>query len=160
MKTGFAMRHAVPEDAGAIRDLVRQAYAKWVPLVGREPKPMGADYDQAVREHIVWVATDNQKVVAVLELIPNTDHLLVENLAVALSHQGQGIAKQLMELAELTVNELGMSELRLYTNELFAANLSLYNSIGYVETQRQDFPHLGGTNNTTVFMTKRVEASQ
>ena len=43
---------ARPEDAPAIRDLTRAAYAKWVPVIGREPKPMGADYDLAVRAHL------------------------------------------------------------------------------------------------------------
>jgi hypothetical protein len=37
------LRQATAADAGAIRDLTREAYAKWVPLIGREPKPMTAD---------------------------------------------------------------------------------------------------------------------
>ena len=35
-------------DIGAIRDLTRAAYAKWVPLIGREPRPMTADYEAAI----------------------------------------------------------------------------------------------------------------
>jgi hypothetical protein len=45
------------EDAEAVRLLVRRAYAKWVPVLGREPLPMIADYDRAIREHaidLVW----------------------------------------------------------------------------------------------------------
>ena len=38
-------------DAAAIRDLTRAAYAKWIPVIGREPMPMIADYDEAVRRH-------------------------------------------------------------------------------------------------------------
>ena len=45
------LRQAVATDAPAIRDLTRAAYAKWVPLIGREPKPMTADYAEAVRKH-------------------------------------------------------------------------------------------------------------
>ena len=45
------LRTAAPADAAAIRDLTRAAYAKWVPVIGREPKPMGPDYEAAVREH-------------------------------------------------------------------------------------------------------------
>ena len=37
------LRQAVPADAPAIRELTRAAYAKWIPLIGREPKPMTAD---------------------------------------------------------------------------------------------------------------------
>ena len=43
----------IDPDASAVRELTRTAYAKWVPVIGREPKPMGADYDRAVRDHIV-----------------------------------------------------------------------------------------------------------
>jgi len=44
------IRPAAPEDAASIRDLTRAAYAKWAALIGREPLPMQADYDRAVRE--------------------------------------------------------------------------------------------------------------
>ena len=39
---------ATKGDADAVRSLVRSAYAKWIPVIGREPKPMGADYEHAV----------------------------------------------------------------------------------------------------------------
>jgi hypothetical protein len=45
------IRSATPADAAAIRNIVRAAYAKWVPALGREPLPMQADYERAVREH-------------------------------------------------------------------------------------------------------------
>ena len=31
------LRQAMATDAAAIRELTRAAYAKWVPLIGREP---------------------------------------------------------------------------------------------------------------------------
>ena len=43
------IRSTRPEDAHIVRALVRSAYAKWVPVIGREPLPMVADYDRAVR---------------------------------------------------------------------------------------------------------------
>ena len=45
------LRRAVSADASAVRELSRSAYAKWVPLIGREPMPMTADYERAVSEH-------------------------------------------------------------------------------------------------------------
>jgi ribosomal protein S18 acetylase RimI-like enzyme len=151
-----ALRRAVPEDAIAVRALVREAYARWVPLIGREPKPMGADYAQAIRAHLVWVMDRENQIVAVLEAIPHADHLLVENVAVAPTHQGQGIAKQLMAFAEALAEERGLKELRLYTNERFEANIALYTKLGYIETHRQDFPQLGGTSTVAVFMHKQL----
>ena len=51
IRTG--LRRATPSDAAAIRNLTRAAYAKWVPVLSREPLPMTADYDAAVGDHIV-----------------------------------------------------------------------------------------------------------
>ena len=45
------LRKAGAGDAAAIRALTREAYAKWVPLIGREPRPMTADYAQALKTH-------------------------------------------------------------------------------------------------------------
>jgi hypothetical protein len=50
------LRRAVAADAAAVRALTRAAYAKWVPLIGREPKPMGADYEAAVLRHCIDLA--------------------------------------------------------------------------------------------------------
>jgi len=51
MSEVMVLRPAVAEDAAAIRSLTREAYSKWVPVIGREPKPMQADYAEAVRNH-------------------------------------------------------------------------------------------------------------
>jgi hypothetical protein len=38
------LRQAVPADVAIVRDLARLAYTKWVPVFGREPLPMTANY--------------------------------------------------------------------------------------------------------------------
>ena len=40
MAAVFEFRRAVMPDAGVVRAMTREAYAKWVPVVGREPLPM------------------------------------------------------------------------------------------------------------------------
>jgi hypothetical protein len=45
----------------------------------------------------------------------------------------------------------GMSEIRLYTNAAFSANLVFYQSLGYAETRRE--PFRGGT---TVYFSKSL----
>jgi hypothetical protein len=47
----ITVRSAEATNADAIRALTREAYAKWVPVIGREPKPMIADYVDALRRH-------------------------------------------------------------------------------------------------------------
>src|SRR5262252_3472638 len=64
MSGTLELRRALPADAGAVRDLTRQAYAKWVPLIGREPKPMTADYELAVRRHRFDLLSSNGQLAA------------------------------------------------------------------------------------------------
>jgi len=46
-----SLRLARAEDADAIRALTREAYVKWVGVIGREPLPMKVDYAEALRKH-------------------------------------------------------------------------------------------------------------
>jgi hypothetical protein len=66
----FALRRAKSTDAANIRMLTRSAYEKWVALIGREPKPMTADYERAVREHIIDLYEEGNQLLALIEMIP------------------------------------------------------------------------------------------
>ena len=83
MSEMLELRRAGPADAEAVRALTRHAYAKWVPLIGREPKPMQADYERALREHRVDLAYRDKALAGLIETIAQPDHLLIENVAVA-----------------------------------------------------------------------------
>jgi ribosomal protein S18 acetylase RimI-like enzyme len=136
------VRRATATDADPIRDLVTAAYEGYIPLLGRTPIPMLADYDEAVRVHEVWVLDDGRDgVIGVIELIPHPDHLYLENVAIAPSHQGAGLGRQLLQLAEAEARARGLTELRLLTNERYASNIAMYERYGYVETHRTE--HLG-----------------
>jgi hypothetical protein len=63
------LQRATPADAPAVRQLVREAYTKWVPVLGREPMPMRADYDLAVREHEVDLAYVGGELAGLIEVI-------------------------------------------------------------------------------------------
>lgn len=121
-----------PEDAPAIRELTRQAYAKWVPVIGRQPIPMLADYDIAVREHLIDLLSVGGEYVALVEMIQNIDHLLIENLAVAPAVQGRGYGRLLADHAEAQAKSLGYREIRLYTNKAFTDNIRFYSGLGYM----------------------------
>ena len=69
----FELRRAVAADAAAIREVTRAAYAKWIPVIGREPKPMTADYDEAVRQNRFDLLFVEGKLAAVIETIAQTD---------------------------------------------------------------------------------------
>jgi N-acetylglutamate synthase-like GNAT family acetyltransferase len=147
------MRRATPADAAAVRDLTRTAYAKWIPLIGREPKPMTANYEQAVVDHIIDLYEENNVPVALIEVIPQASSLLIENIAVLPNQQGKGLGDLLLNHAATIARSLHLSELQLYTNAAFVSNIEFYARRGFQEFQREPFPSGG----VTVHMKKMIE---
>lgn len=149
----ITLRRAQPADAPAVGALTRAAYAKWVPLLGREPKPMTADYAVAVRDHLIDLLFVAGDLAALVEMIPQPDHILIENLAVSPDFQGGGHGRRLMGHVEEVAAERGLGTVRLYTNKLFATNLRFYAQLGYVVDGEEAFK--GGY---LVHMSKRITA--
>jgi GNAT superfamily N-acetyltransferase len=147
----FTLRRAVAADATAVRALVRDAYAKWVPVIGREPKPMTANYDTAVRLNRIDLAHVEGELAGLIETIDRSDHLLIENVAVAPQWHGQGFGRALMAHAETVARAAGYREVRLYTNQRFAENVRLYLALGY-RIDREEESVLG----ITVYMSKSI----
>ncbi|BBK36925.1 N-acetyltransferase GCN5 [Allostella sp. ATCC 35155] len=148
-----SIRTATPADAAAVRDLTRAAYAKWVPLIGREPLPMRADYETAVREHRIDLLLVGDRLAGLVEMIDGGSHLLIENLAVDPAMQGRGYGRRLLVHAEQVARALGRPEMQLYTDRAFAANVRLYQRHGYVVAREE--PFLEGF---TVYMRKALPA--
>ena len=147
------LRPAAPADAERVRALVRAAYVKWVPALGRKPLPMAADYDRAIREHELTLLFADGELVALIELIPRADHLYVENVAVRPQSQGKGFGRQLLAHAEEIAAARGLPELRLLANRVFTSNIALYRALGY--RVDREAPFMGGT---AVHMSKSLAA--
>jgi N-acetylglutamate synthase-like GNAT family acetyltransferase len=147
----LTVRPAVSDDVSAMRELARTAYQTYVERMGREPAPMTADYGRAVGAGQAWVAEREHRIVGLLVLVPELDHLLLENVAVAPQAQGMGVGGRLLQLAEDRARLQGLPEVRLYTNEMMNENLAYYPRHGYRETHR-------GTANgfARVFFTKAL----
>ncbi len=150
--TEVRLRRAGPADAPAIRRLTRDVYAKWIETIGREPRPMTADYDLAVCNHWIDILEEAGETVALIEMIPQPDHLWIQNVAVAASRQGGGIGKSLLLHAAETARQEGLSQMRLNTNLAFAANLAFYRHLGFSEAGREPLPDGG----TMVYFAKSV----
>jgi GNAT superfamily N-acetyltransferase len=131
------LRRGRPADAEAVRGLTREAYAKWVPVIGREPKPMTADFEAALRIHCFDLLYVDGVLAALIETVDEGNQLLVENLAVSPAFQGRGLGTKLMAHAEDIAAALGHSRIRLYTNKRFTENLKLYHRLGY-RVDRED----------------------
>jgi ribosomal protein S18 acetylase RimI-like enzyme len=151
MNDSFELRRALPADAEAVRALTREAYAKWVPLIGREPKPMQVDYERAVREHRIDLLYCGGELAALIETIPAADHLLIENVAVVPAFQGRGLGRRLLAHAEALAASMRVGEIRLYTNQRFAENIELYRRLGYGIDREEQL-----STGVAVHMSKRV----
>jgi len=147
----MTIRRAVATDAAAVRDLTRRAYAKWIPLIGREATPATENYDRIVRRDPVDLLLADGELVALVWVVPHPDHLLIENLAVAPAHQGQGLGRRMLAHAEALAAHQGLPEVRLYTNRKFASNVEFYLRHGYGIDREEAF--WGGVK---VHMSKRV----
>jgi GNAT superfamily N-acetyltransferase len=145
------LRLATIDDADAIRWLTREAYAKWVPVIGREPMPMTVDYREALGTHRIDLLYVGTTLAALIETVAEPDHLLIENVAVSPGFQGRGFGRTLLSHAEHLARDRGYVEIRLYTNRLFTSNVRLYLGLGYTIDRQEDF--MGGV---TIYMSKRL----
>jgi GNAT superfamily N-acetyltransferase len=131
-------RRARPGEAAALRDLVRAAYAEWVPLIGREPGPMTDDYAARIAAGEAWVVEADGGLAAAIVLEDGDGALLLDNIAIAPSARGRGLFRDLMGFAEAEARRRGHPCIRLYTHERMARNVALYLAQGYVETHRAE----------------------
>ncbi len=102
-------------------------------------KPMTADYVAAVRDHLIDLLYVAGEMVALIEMVPRTDHLLIENVAVLPAWQRRGHGSALIAHAERLAASLGYCEMRLYTNGLLTGNIRLYRSLGYQPDHEEAF---------------------
>ena len=136
------LRRATPDDVDTIRALVRAAYARWVPIMGREPIPMNADYAKAVERHVIDLHHIDGALAALIEMHPAPNHLFLVNVAVAPAFQGRGLGRALLRHADAVAASLGLGEMRLYANKLMTDNVRLYLRCGYRVTREEAF--MGG----------------
>jgi len=133
-----AVRRATAEDADRLTSLARAAYARYVPVIGREPMPMSADWAKVLAEQEIWIVDGPAgEALASLALDVQPDHVMIWSVAVAPAHQKRGLGRSLMALAETRARALRRAELRLFTNARMEGNIALYGRLGYRETRRE-----------------------
>lgn len=132
------IRQAEAGDEPAIRDCAEQAYARYVPLMGRKPAPMVADFAAQIGAGEVYVATDDQDALqGFIVFYAEDGHMLLENVAVLPRAAGRGVGRALIGFCEDAARQRGMNAVHLYSNEKMTDNLSLYPRLGYVEVARR-----------------------
>ena len=149
------IRCARPADRAAIERIVRAAYGLYVERIGKPPGPMLDDYTALISDGRVSVLEEaDRTMAAIIVLLPEPDHLLLDNIAVRPDRQGQGLGRRLIAFAEEQARRLGHSEVRLYTHEKMTENIALYTRLGFVETGRGQ-----KAGYDRVFMRKRLDVA-
>jgi ribosomal protein S18 acetylase RimI-like enzyme len=135
---GLSVRGAGTADADAVLRIVRLAFVKYVPRIGREPWPMTVDYREPIARGHCWVAELDRRIAGLLVIVPEDGYLHLETVAVAPETQGRGVGGRLLGFAEEQAAAAGLGEVRLYTNEAMTENLAFYGRHGYRETHRTE----------------------
>jgi len=133
-----SIRLATPEDLAHVEAIVQASYARYVPIIGQKPGPMGDDYSALIGNRSVYVLVDQGRILGVLVLLPEEETMLLDNVAVRPDMQGRGYGRMLVAFAERLSIERGFRAVRLYTNEAMGENIRLYERLGFVETHRAE----------------------
>jgi len=130
------IRHAAAGDESDVRACVEAAYGPYVERIGKPPAPMLDDYATLIRNEVVHVATLEGRLVGLIVLWPEEDHLYIDNIAVHPEAQGTGVGGALLGLADQEAQRVGLGEIRLYTNAKMTENVQYYPRKGFRETHR------------------------
>jgi ribosomal protein S18 acetylase RimI-like enzyme len=121
------IRRAAPGDADTVQRISADAYIPaYMAVLGTIPKPATEDYGPRIERGEVWILEIEGEPTGIAVLEGNTDHLLIYSIVVRPEAQRKGYGKALLDFADKRAIELGLCEVRLYTNEQMERNLRLY----------------------------------
>ena len=131
---------AGPEDGAGLQQCMEAAYSAYAGRPGLDHlPPLEADYAQEILVHPAWVVVcgGGEVIGGLLMAFAEADASLL-NVAVHPEHQGKGIGRALLTLAEELASERGAGAIELKTHALLTENVSLYRHLGYVEVSRDE----------------------
>ena len=126
------IRPATPADAPACRAIAHAAYAQYVPLMGRQPAPMLADYAAHIAHDTVFVLAADDAPLGYTVIVQDGGEYWLDNIAVDPARQGHGLGRRLIDHAEAWL-AARTDRYRLYTNQAMTANAHWYRALGFTE---------------------------
>ena len=139
------IRRAVPGDVDIVQRVSADAYIPaYMSVLGTIPKPATEDYRPRIERGEVWILEIDREPTGIVVLEGNAEHLLIYSIAVKPDAQRKGYGRALLDFADKRAIELGLHEVRLYTNEQMERNLMLYRRHGFVEVGRRPHPSRPG----------------
>ena len=130
-------RPARAAETDTLRRIVNEAYGHYIERMGKPPGPMLDDYSKRIEDGQAWVLETGGVIAGIVVLEDDGQGaLLLDNIAVAPSAQGQGIGRRLIAFTESEARRRNCQQVRLYTHVLMVENIALYNRLGFRETGR------------------------
>ena len=134
------IRLAMTTDVPAIKLIARKSFERYVPLIGKPPAPMNANFSGHILKDTVFIAQSEKKQGSVLGyaiVLQRDGEWLLDNIAVSPEAQGRGVGSALIAACETFLQKRGVQRYHLYTNEAMEQNLTWYPEIGFVEMARR-----------------------
>jgi ribosomal protein S18 acetylase RimI-like enzyme len=128
-------RPAVAADVPVVKAVTDAAFHHYIERIGLVPAPM--EYDHAANVAAGRVFVVGEPVVGLVVVIPEADHLYLDEIAVHPDAQGTGVGRLLLDWVETRARALGLPEVRLLTNALMWENQKLYERYGYELVERR-----------------------
>ncbi|WP_307619802.1 GNAT family N-acetyltransferase [Streptomyces sp. V3I7] len=129
------VRAAVAADVPAVKAVTDMAYHHYIERIGVVPQPMEADHMANVAGGKVFVT--GSPVIGLVVVEAFSDHLFLDSIAVRPDAHGTGVGGRLLRFVDVRARELGLSEVRLYTNALMWENQKIYPRYGYEVVERR-----------------------
>ncbi|MGW3207161.1 GNAT family N-acetyltransferase [Streptomyces sp. NPDC001135] len=134
------VRPAVAGDVPAVKAVTDAAYRPYIERIGVVPQPMEADHAANVADGKVFVTGEPVGGLVVIEACAG--HLFLDSIAVRPDRHGTGVGRRLLHFVDARARELGLGEIRLYTNALMWENQKIYPKYGYeIVERRVDGPY-------------------
>ncbi len=143
-KGAAILRPARPGDRAAVGVLIQAAFGVYVAELGYEPLPMLEDYGARIAAGEIYLLEESGRLLGLLVVEDLGSALEIFAVAVDPAHRGRGIGRRLMDEAEALARQLGLAEVRLYTNSLMRGNVAFYKALGYAVFDRRPHPRRVG----------------
>ena len=134
------IRLAMTTEVPAIKLIAQKSFERYVPLIGKPPAPMNADFSVHVLKATVFIAQSEKKQDSVLGyaiVLKRDGKWCLDNIAVSPEARGRGVGSALIVACETFLQKRGVQRYHLYTNEAMEQNLTWYPEIGFVEMARR-----------------------
>ena len=134
----YHIRKALPIDAKAISDCIRESFEKYVSIIRKEPEPMTLDYIEVIKNEHVFILEEDSEVVGAIVLSDGDESFMwIEVLGVCNKYQNKGFGKMLIEFGETVMRERGAKESHIKTNVKFERVIQIYKHLDYEEYDRK-----------------------